>query len=45
MNGVPIEEKYLTPEDFEEQLLTVIMKETQVKAQQHVGFSFSSFKK
>jgi hypothetical protein len=31
MNGVPIEEKYLTPEDFEEQLLTVIMKETQVK--------------
>ena len=33
MNGVPIEEKYLTPEDFEEQLLTVIMKETQVKFQ------------
>jgi hypothetical protein len=33
MNGVPIEEKYLTPEDFEEQLLTVIMKETQVKCQ------------
>ncbi len=30
MNGVPIEENYLTPEDFEEQLLTLIMKETQV---------------
>jgi hypothetical protein len=32
MNGVPVEEKYLTPEDFEEQLLTLIMKETQVRA-------------
>ncbi len=30
MNGVPMEEKYLSPEDFEEQLLTLIMKETQV---------------
>lgn len=30
MNGVPIDEKHLTPEDFEEQLLTLIMKETQV---------------
>jgi len=29
MNGVPIEEKYLTEEDFEEQLLTILMKETQ----------------
>jgi len=30
MNGVPFEQKYLTSEDFEEQLLTTIMKETQV---------------
>ena len=30
MNGVPMEQKYLTGEDFEEQLLTVLMKETQV---------------
>merc|ERR1719244_919889 len=30
MNGVPFEQKYLTSEDFEEQLLTNIMKETQV---------------
>ena len=29
MNGVPMEQKYLTGEDFEEQLLTVLMKETQ----------------
>ena len=29
MNGVPIDEKYLTEEDFEEQLLGVLMKETQ----------------
>ena len=31
MNGVPMEQKYLTGEDFEEQLLTALMKETQVK--------------
>ena len=30
MNGVPMEQKYLTGEDFEEQLLTSLMKETQV---------------
>ena len=30
MNGVPIEEKYLTEEDFEEQLLNILMKETQI---------------
>ena len=30
MNGVPMEQKYLTGEDFEEQLLTALMKETQV---------------
>eukprot|EP00090_Calanus_glacialis_P019622 TRINITY_DN3011_c0_g1_i1.p1 TRINITY_DN3011_c0_g1~~TRINITY_DN3011_c0_g1_i1.p1 ORF type:complete len:1524 (+),score=468.92 TRINITY_DN3011_c0_g1_i1:46-4617(+) len=30
MNGVPFEQKHLTSEDFEEQLLTTIMKETQV---------------
>lgn len=29
MNGVPIDEKFLTEEDFEEQLLGVLMKETQ----------------
>ena len=29
MNGVPMEEKHLTEEDFEEQLLTLLMKETQ----------------
>ena len=29
MNGVPMEQKYLTGEDFEEQLLTALMKETQ----------------
>ena len=31
MNGVPMEQKFLTGEDFEEQLLTALMKETQVK--------------
>ena len=31
MNGVPMEQKYLTGEDFEEQLLTALMKETQVR--------------
>ena len=30
MNGVPFDQKHLTSEDFEEQLLTSIMKETQV---------------
>merc|ERR1719348_340498 len=29
MNGVPMEQKFLTGEDFEEQLLTALMKETQ----------------
>ena len=29
MNGVPMEQKYLTAEDFEESLLTALMKETQ----------------
>ena len=31
LNGVPMEQKYLTGEDFEEQLLTALMKETQVR--------------
>merc|ERR1719334_948943 len=30
MNGVPFKQKHLNPEDFEEQLLTSIMAETQV---------------
>merc|ERR1719334_2273942 len=30
MNGVPFEQKHLNQEDFEEQLLTSVMKETQV---------------
>ena len=30
MNGVPMDKKHLTGEDFEEQLLTALMKETQV---------------
>ena len=30
MNGVPMDQKSLTEEDFEEELLTSLMKETQV---------------